>query len=126
MDHGQRTYSCPRSQPPVGGEDLVEVLGDLDFVVVEVGEPGAIESAGFRDDGWLDVDGSYFGTTTKITERLRRVDYGRLELDVTVEDAKAYTRPWTVRVNYRLIPDQQLIEFVCNENEQSSKHYVKP
>ena len=43
----------------------------------------------------------------------------------TVEDAKAYTRPWTVRVNYRLIPDQQLIEFVCNENEQSSKHYIK-
>ncbi len=79
---------------------------------------------GFRDDGWLDVDGSYFGTTTRITERFRRVTYGRLELDVTVEDAKAYTRPWTVRVNYRLIPDQQLIEFVCNENEQSSKHYV--
>ena len=48
----------------------------------------------------------------------------RLELDVTVEDAKAYTRPWTVRINYRLVPDQQLIEFVCNENEQSSKHYV--
>ena len=58
---------------------------------------GAIE--GFRDDGWLDVDGSYFGTTTKITERFRRVTYGRLELDVTVEDAKAYTRPWTVRIN---------------------------
>ena len=59
-----------------------------------------------------------------ITERFRRVTYGRLELDVTVEDAKAYTRPWTVRINYRLLPDQQLIEFVCNENEQSSKHYV--
>ena len=61
-----------------------------------------------------------------MTERFRRVNYGRLELDITVEDAKAYMRPWTVRVNYRLIPDQQLIEFVCNENERSSKHYVKP
>ena len=89
------------------------------------GDTLVVESNGFRDDGWLDVDGSYFGTTTKITERFRRVNYGRLELDVTVEDAKAYTRPWTVRVNYRLIPDQQLIEFVCNENEQSSKHYIK-
>jgi hypothetical protein len=85
-----------------------------------------VESTGFRDDGWLDVDGSYFGTTTRTTERFRRVNYGRLELDITVEDAKAYTRPWTVRVNYRLLPDQQLIEFVCNENEQSSKHFIKP
>ncbi len=83
-------------------------------------------SSGFRDDGWLDVDGSYFGTTTTITERFRRVNYGRLELDVTVEDAKAYTRPWTVRVNYRLLPDQQLIEFVCSENEQSSNTTSNP
>jgi hypothetical protein len=90
------------------------------------GDTLVVESAGFRDDGWLDVDGSYFGTTTKATERFRRVNYGRLELDITVEDAKAYTRPWTVRVNYRLVADQQLIEFVCNENERSSKHYVKP
>jgi hypothetical protein len=43
-----------------------------------------------------------------------------------VEDEKAYTRPFTVRVNWRLIPDQQLIEFVCNENEQSSQHLVAP
>jgi len=84
-----------------------------------------VQSAGFRDEGWLDVNGSPFGTTTKLTERFRRVNYGRLEIDITVEDPKAYTRPWTVRVNQRLIPDQQLIEFVCNENEQSSKHYVK-
>jgi hypothetical protein len=90
------------------------------------GDTLIVESSGFRDDGWLDVDGSYFGSTTKVTERFRRVTYGRLELDITVEDAKAYTRPWTVRVNYRLIPDQQLIEFVCNENERSSKHYIKP
>jgi hypothetical protein len=90
------------------------------------GDTLVVESTGFRDDGWLDVDGSYFGTTTKISERFRRVNYGRLELDITVEDAKAYTRPWTVRVNYRLLPDQQLIEFVCNENEQSSKHFIKP
>ena len=90
------------------------------------GDTLVVQSMGFRDDGWLDVDGSYFGTTTRVTERFRRVSYGRLELDVTVEDARAYTRPWTVRINYRLVPDQQLIEFVCNENEQSSKHYVGP
>jgi len=51
--------------------------------------------------------------------------YGRLEIDITIDDSKAYTRPWTVRVNQRLIPGDQLIEFVCNENEPSSKHYDK-
>jgi hypothetical protein len=60
-----------------------------------------------------------------VTERLRRVNYGRLEIDITVEDAKAYTRPWTVRVNWRAFPEGQLIEFICNENEQSSRHYIK-
>jgi hypothetical protein len=90
------------------------------------GDTLVVETLGFRDDGWLDVDGSPFTTNTKLTERFRRVNYGRLELDITVEDAKAYTRPWTVRVNYRLVPDQQLIEFICNENERSSGHYIKP
>jgi hypothetical protein len=90
------------------------------------GDALVVETVGFREDGWLDVDGSPFTTSTKVTERFRRVNYGRLELDITVEDARAYTRPWTVRVNYRLIPDQQLIEFICNENERSSGHYVKP
>ena len=69
--------------------------------------------------------GSPFTSGTKVTERFRRVNYGRLEIDITIEDPKAYTRPWTVRVNQRLAPDEQLIEFVCNENEQSSKHYDK-
>ena len=52
------------------------------------------------------------------TERFRRVNYGRMEIDVTVDDPKAYTAPWTVRVNQRLLPDTDLIEFVCNENER--------
>jgi len=53
------------------------------------------------------------------------VNYGRLEIDVTIDDPKAYTRPWTVRVNQRLLADGELIEFVCNENERSSAHYVR-
>ena len=77
-----------------------------------------------RDDGWLDVPGSPFTSTAKVTERFRRVTYGRLEIDVTIDDPKAYTRPWTVRVNQRLAADEDLIEFVCNENERSSKHYI--
>ena len=54
----------------------------------------------------------------KITERFRRPNFGTLEIDVTIDDPKAYTKPWTVRVNQRLLVDTELIEFVCNENQQ--------
>lgn len=90
------------------------------------GDTLVVETIGFRDDGWLDVNGTPFGSTTKVTERFRRVNYGRLEIDITIEDSKAYTKPFTVRVNQRLYPDGELIEFVCNENERSSQHLVTP
>jgi len=89
------------------------------------GDTLVVETTGFRGDGWLDVNGAPFTDALKLTERFRRPSYGRLEIDLTIDDAKAYTKPWTVRVNQRLSPGDQLIEFVCNENEQSSKHYVK-
>ena len=89
------------------------------------GDTLVVETNGFRGDGWLDVSGSPFTEGLKLTERFRRVNFGRLEIDITIDDPKAYTKPWTVRVNQRLSPDDQLIEFICNENEQSSKHYVR-
>jgi hypothetical protein len=88
------------------------------------GDTLVVETIGLRDDGWLDVNGSPFTSGARITERFRRVTYGRLEIDVTVNDPKAYARPFTVRVNQRLIAGDELIEFVCNENERSSKHYI--
>jgi hypothetical protein len=88
------------------------------------GDTLVVETIGLRDDGWLDVPGSPFTSAARITERFRRVNYGRLEIDITIDDPKAYTRPWTVRVNQRLIPGDEPIEFICNENERSSKHYV--
>ena len=60
-----------------------------------------------------------------MTERFRRVNYGNLEIEVTVDDPKAYTKPWTVTLNQRMLPDAELIEFVCAENEKSSKHFLK-
>jgi hypothetical protein len=90
------------------------------------GDELVVETTGLRDDGWLDVNGTPFGSTSKIIERFRRVNYGRIEIDVTVEDPTFYTKPVTVRVNWRLYPDGELIEFICNENEQSSKHLVEP
>jgi hypothetical protein len=58
----------------------------------------------------------------KLTERFRRVSYGRLEVDVTVDDPKAYTKPFTVRVKQQIVPDgSELIEFICHENQMFLK-----
>jgi hypothetical protein len=86
------------------------------------GDTLVVETVGLRDEGWLDVNGAPFTTGAKITERFRRPTYGRMEIDVTIDDAKAYTRPWTVRVNWRLGADEELIEFVCNENNLDLRH----
>jgi hypothetical protein len=79
-----------------------------------------VETTGFRDDGWLDVNGAPLTSAGKLTERFRRPNVGTLEIDVTIDDPKAYTRPWTVRVNQRLLADTELIEFVCLENQKFS------
>lgn len=86
------------------------------------GDTLVVESNGFIEEGWLDIIGSPMTTAAKTIERFRRVNYGTLEIDITVDDPKAYTRPWTVRVNQRLMPDTDLIEFVCLENQQFSEY----
>jgi hypothetical protein len=87
------------------------------------GDTLVVESVGFRDDGWLDVNGSPLTDKGKITERFRRPDFGHMEIDVTIDDPKAYTKPFTVRVSHKILLDSELIEFICNENEKSSEHY---
>jgi hypothetical protein len=87
-----------------------------DLVVETNNLRGADEDSPY--DGWLDVNGSPYTRGAKITERFRRPTLGHLQIDFTIEDPKAYTKPWTVRVDQRLLPDQELIEFVCNENQQ--------
>lgn len=88
------------------------------------GDTLVVETTGFRDDVWLDVEGSPLTSTGKMTERFRRPDFGHLQIDITVEDPKAYTKPWTVRINQKLLLNTDLIEFICNENEQSDAHLV--
>ena len=88
-----------------------------------------VETTNFLGDeraGWLDVNGSPYTDALKLTERFRRPTFGTLEIDVTIDDPKAYTRPFTVRVNQRLLVDQEMIEFICNENERSTNHIEPP
>jgi hypothetical protein len=87
-----------------------------DTLVVETNNLRGAEDGPY--DGWLDVNGSPYSQQAKFTERFRRLDYSHLQIDTTVEDPKAYTKPFTVRVDQRVVPDGELIEFVCNENQQ--------
>jgi hypothetical protein len=89
---------------------------DGDSLVVESNNLRGAEDGPF--DGWLDVRGSPYSREVKFTERFTRPTFGRLTIDVTVDDPKAYSKPFTVRINQQILPDTQLIEFICNENQQ--------
>jgi hypothetical protein len=80
-----------------------------------------VETVQFKDGGWLDIIGSPLSDVGKVTERFRRPTYGRMEIDVTIEDKKLYSRPFTVRVNQQLMLDEELLEFVCLENQRFGK-----
>ena len=88
------------------------------------GDTLVVESTGFLDNAWIDENGSPLTNEAHVTERIRRPNYGTLEVDVTVNDPKTYTRPWTVTANQRLMPDDELIEFICGENNTSVGHLV--
>ena len=89
------------------------------------GDTLVVESNNFRDGGWLDVRGSPLTDQGKITERFRRVNFGKLEIDITIDDPKAYTKPFTVRVNQEIMVDSEMIEFICNENNHFLE-YLNP
>jgi hypothetical protein len=59
-----------------------------------------------------------------VTERYRRPDFGKLEIEVTVDDPKAYTKPWSIRVSQSIALDTDMLEFVCKENEKDVPHLV--
>jgi hypothetical protein len=88
------------------------------------GDTLVVSTIGFRDDLWLDMGGSPLTDAAKVTERIRRVNYGTLDIQVTVDDAKAYTKPWTVQMNQSIVLDTDLLDDVCLENEKDVSHFV--
>jgi hypothetical protein len=86
-----------------------------------VGDTLVVTTIGFRDDLWLDLAGSFLTSAAKVTEEFRRPDLGHLEIKVTVDDSKAYTKPWTVTLKQALMVDTDLVDEVCLENEKSSQ-----
>jgi hypothetical protein len=87
------------------------------------GDTLVVTTTSFRDGGWLDVNGSPLTDNGVITERFTRTDYGHMEIVVTIDDPRAYTEPFTVRVSHQIMLDTALIEFVCIENEKSVRYF---
>jgi len=93
------------------------------------GDTLVVQSNNFRGaltdlpgDGWLDGKGDPFTDALTLTERFRRVNFGQLQIDVTIDDPKAYTRPFTVRVEQEIVADgSEMIEFICHENQKFLK-----
>ena len=83
------------------------------------GDTLVVQTIGFRDNLWIDLHGSPMSDAAKMTERLRRPNYGTLEVEITVDDPKVYTRPWTVRMDQVIELDTDLIDEFCLENEKS-------
>jgi hypothetical protein len=83
-----------------------------------------VETNGLREGMWLDRRGSPLSEGAKVTETFRRVNYGRLEIEVTVDDPKTYTAPWTVTLVQKIMLDTDLLEYHCNDNEKDRAHIV--
>jgi len=86
------------------------------------GDTLIVQTNGFRDDLWLDMRGNPLTSAAKVTERFRRPDFGHLEIEVTVDDPKAYTKPWTVKFRQTIVLDTELVDEICLENEKSMQH----
>jgi hypothetical protein len=88
------------------------------------GDALVVESNGFRDDTWIDRNGSPLTSAARVTERFRRPDVGHLLIEVTVTDPKAYARPWTVTLTQDLAVDTELLDYHCTDNEKSAGRLV--
>ena len=86
------------------------------------GDTLVVTTAGFNDRGWLDAMGHTHSEALRVEERFRRRDFGHMELQITIDDPKTFTKPFTIKVNQLLIPDSDVIETVCAENERDRAH----
>jgi hypothetical protein len=87
------------------------------------GDTLVIETNGIRDDMWLDIQGSPVTESAHVTERLKRLSFGLMTVEIAVNDPKAYTRPWSVTIEMGYQADTQMLEEICLDNEQDVQLY---
>ena len=88
------------------------------------GDTLVVQSNGYRDGTWIDLNGNPMTEAAKVTERFRRLNYGNMQIQVTVDDPKAYTRPWTITLNQYIVLNTELLDYICLENEKDVPHMV--
>jgi hypothetical protein len=88
------------------------------------GDSLVVDTIGFRDGIWLDRNGSPMTDAARMTEKFRRANFGNLEIEVTIDDPKAYTKPWTIKLHQVIVPDTELLDYFCQENEKDTAHLV--
>jgi len=88
------------------------------------GDTLVIDTIGFNDQSWMDNAGHPHSDAMHLTERFHRRDFGHMDLQITIDDPKAYTKPWTITEHPRLLPDMELMEQVCEENNKDVEHLV--
>jgi len=88
------------------------------------GDTLVVHTNGFRDGLWLDRNGTPMTDAAKMTERFHRPNFGHLDIEVTIDDPKAYTAPFTVTVHQTLALDTELMDSSCLENEKDWPHMI--
>jgi hypothetical protein len=126
-NYGRRTVYTDGRPLPTAGEPQPNWHGysigrwDGTTFVVESNNFRGVQG-GHPADGWLDQMGSPFTDALHLTERFRRVNFGNMEIDITIDDPKAYTKPFTVRVEHVIVADGwEMVEFICHENQMFLK-----
>jgi hypothetical protein len=89
------------------------------------GDTLVVDSRGFNDKTALDALGHPHSEALHLTERYRRRDFGHMDVELTIDDTKMYTRPFTIKYTELFQPDTDILEAVCEENERDVKHMVK-
>ena len=144
-DNPPRSYGLPHLTKAIHTSRLLVLLNDVNAMYRQIfidgralpvdpnpswtgystaawnGDTLVVRTNGFRDGLWLDMAGSPMTDAAKMTERIRRPNFGTLEVQITIDDPKAYTRPWTVTMNQEIWVDTELIDEFCLENEKSSQ-----
>jgi hypothetical protein len=89
------------------------------------GDTLVVDSRGFNGKSWLDTAGHPASEALHVTEKFHRTSMGTMDLEVTIDDSKMYTRPWTAKESFKLVQGTELMEFICIENEKDLKHMNK-
>jgi hypothetical protein len=83
-----------------------------------------VDTTGFNGKTWLDMAGHPATDALHVTERFTRRNFGQMDIQITIDDPKAYAKPWTVNESVRLLPDGEIMEHICEENNRDPEHLV--